>query len=171
MASTTAVKAHIGSAAGAARLTDARDGCDSRPVAVSGGSVYFHATSTTMTAAQFSERIGIEPTHAAEIGDLVGNSRFGRRYEFAIWTLERDLDDGALEPLDDALLSLLSTFDGREAVLDELRTAFDFRVQCWGSSDSPQGGFWLSPQVLQRLGQLGADLICTVYLDEAPIDR
>jgi len=133
---------------------------------VSGGTVSFNATSTTMTAAQFSERIRIERTSAAEIGDLVGDGRSGRRYEFAIWTLERDSADDAREPLDEALLSLLSVFDGRETALDELRGAFELRVQCSGSSDSSQGGFWLSPQVLQRLGRLGVDFICTVYLAE-----
>lgn len=129
----------------------------------------FNATSTTMTAAQFAARTGIEPSHMAEIGDLVGNGRSGRRYEFAIWTLERDCADDAREPLDEALSLLLSTFDGRETVLDEFRAAFDLRVQCSGSSDSSQGGFWLSPQVLQRLGRLGVDFICTVYLDENSI--
>ncbi len=128
--------------------------CDACAVSVSDGTVSFNATSTTMTAAQFSERIRLEATEAAEIGDLVGNGRSGRRYEFAIWTLEQDSTDGAREPLDEALLALLSKFDGREAALDELRGAFELRVQCSGSSDSSQGGFWLSPQVLQRLGQL-----------------
>ncbi len=126
----------------------------------------FHATSRTMTATQFSECIGIEPTYIAEIGDLVGNGRFGRRHEFAVWTLERDCNKEAREPLDEALGSLLSMFDGRDTVLEELCAAFELRVQCWGSSDSSQGGFWLSTQVLQQLGRLGADFICTVYLAE-----
>lgn len=134
-------------------------------MAVAGGTVWFHAYSSTKTAAYFSERIGVHPTDAVEIGDLVGKGRSGRRHKEAIWSLERECSADAREPLDDALLPLLSQFDGREVILDELRSDFDLRVQCYGSSNSTQGGFWLGVPVLQRLGRLGVDLICTVYLD------
>lgn len=93
-------------------MDERRGSRDAWPVSVCGGTVSFNGTSTTMTAVHFSERIGIDPTYMAEIGDLVGNGRSGRRYEFAIWTLDRSLADDAPEPLDEALSSLLSTFDG-----------------------------------------------------------
>lgn len=134
-------------------------------MAVAGGTVWFHAYSSTKTASYFSERIGIRPTQLVEIGDPIGNGRSGRRHQEAIWTLERECSDNAREPLDEALLPLLSQFDGREDVLDELRSDFELRVQCYGSSNSVQGGFWLGVPVLQRLGRLGVDFICTVYLD------
>lgn len=133
---------------------------------MTGGTVSFHAYSSTKTAAFFAERVGVRPTRLAEIGDLVGNGSSGRRHRDAIWTLELDCPEDAIEPLDDALLRMLSQFDGWADVIDELRSDFDLRVRCSGSSDSMQGGFWLGVPVLQRLGRLGVDFVCTVYLDE-----
>lgn len=135
-------------------------------MAVAGGNVSFHAYSSTRTAAYFAERIGVRPTRVAEIGDPVGKGIYGRRHQDAIWTLEVECPEDALEPLDAALLTLLSQFDGLEEVLDELRADFDLRVRCYGQSNSVQGGFWLGVPVLQRLGRLGVDFVCTVYLDE-----
>lgn len=60
---------------------------------------------------------------------------------------------------------MLTQFDGLDDVLDDLRSDFELRIQCYGSSNSPQGGFWLGVPALQRLGRLGVDFICTVYLD------
>jgi len=137
-------------------------------MAMTEGTVSFHAVSTTRTAAWFGEQLGMRSTRSAEIGELVGNGRYGRRHEFAIWTLERDFDNDSAEPLNDALLALLSEFDGREDVLDGLREDHDLRVQCHGSSASSQGGFWPAPEVLQRLGRLGVDFTCTVYLADCP---
>lgn len=135
-------------------------------MAVAGGNVSFHAYSSTRTAAYFAERVGVRPTRVAEIGDPMGRGTSGRRHQDAIWTLELECPERAIEPLDDALMTLLSHFDGLEDVLDELRSEFDLRVRCYGSSDSTQGGFWLGVPVLQRLGRLGVDFVCTVYLDE-----
>ena len=66
--------------------------------------VSFSAVGTTKTAASFSERIGLRPTRLAEIGDLRGNGRFGRRHETALWWLDQECRVGAREPPDDALL-------------------------------------------------------------------
>jgi len=90
-------------------------------MAMTEGTVSFHAVSTTRTAAWFGERLGMR-----------------------------------------------SEFDGREDVLDGLREDHDLRVQCHGSSASSQGGFWPAPEVLQRLGRLGVDFTCTVYLADCP---
>ncbi len=134
-------------------------------MSVAGGMVSFSAVSSTKTAAYFAERIGVQPTGLAEIGDLKGNGRFGHRHQVAIWWLEQDCSDDAIEPLNDALLQLLSRFDDARDVLEELRSDYQLRVQCHGSSDSEQGGLWLGVPVLQRLSRLGVDFTCTVYLE------
>ena len=133
------------------------------------GRVSFEALGTVETAAYVTERLGLAPTKAAEIGDLVGRGPTGRRYEVSLWSLDQYFDREGLEPLDRALSCLLAAFDGKEAVLDELSRSFEMRVRCYGSSDSTQGGFWLSADVMDRLGRLGrfgVSFYCTVYLDD-----
>jgi len=150
---------------------DARRGpCHAAVVAVVEGMVAFNV-STSHTAESFSQRVGVQPTTAKEVGDPVGNGRSGRRHTFALWRLEYDYDDDTPNPLNDALLDLLTKFDGREEALDELRDSFELGVQCHGTSNSPQGGFWLSPEVLRRMGRLGVDFMCTVYCDGDELDR
>lgn len=134
-------------------------------MAVADGRVTFVAKSMTRTAAWFGERIGLEPAHSWEIGDLVGNGSTGRRHTGAGWTLERDLAEGP-EPLNAALLDLLTTFDGQEDRLGELSESFELELWCYVSSDSTQGGFWLGPEVTGRLGRLGLQFYCTVHLDD-----
>lgn len=122
----------------------------------------FEALSTVRTAASFTEQMGLQPTAAREIGEPRGKYGRGRPSEHAVWSLQRD--GSGIEPLDDALLSLLKEFDGRGDLLDVLRASFELRVRCYGSSDSEQGGFWLSGEVMRRLGRLGVEFHCTVYL-------
>lgn len=81
-----------------------------------------------------------------------------------MWSLTRDYANGP-NPLNDALLSLLLEFDGLDEQVNALHEEFEIRVRCWGSSDSEQSGFWLSSEVTRRLGQLGMEFYCTVYLE------
>lgn len=78
--------------------------------------------------------------------------------QVAIWLLDQDCSDDASEPLNDALLQLLSRFDDAQDVLEELRADYELRVQCHGSSNSEQGGFWLGVPVLQRLSRLSGPI-------------
>ena len=110
-----------------------------------------------------TEHLGLTPTTAREVGEPRGRYGRGRPSDNAIWSLDRDGE--GIEPLDGALAALLREFDGREELLDGLRDSCLLRVRCYGSSDSEQGGFWLSPEVMQGLGRLGVEFHCTVYLD------
>jgi hypothetical protein len=90
----------------------------------------------------------------------------GRRPEYATWTLAVDTTED-LEPFDAALTRLLGILQPVKEQLGRIRPFCDFRLVCFGSSDSTQGGFWLSPECLAGLGWLGADVLFTVYLDES----
>lgn len=139
-------------------------------MSVTDGSVSFNAQSRTCTAASFTDRVGLTPTVAREIGDPVGNGRSGRKMTEARWTLQVDYDTADGVQLDQALLDLLSRFDDHLDELDLLRHDFDCWIQFHGSSNSVQGGFSLSPATLGKLGRLGVELLGTVYLTEPPTE-
>jgi hypothetical protein len=127
--------------------------------------------SDVITAASIGALIGSDPTTSWEVGELVGNGRSGRRHENAGWVLDV-FDDTSPEPLDGAVRSLVDALEGRKGGLDAIRANCTLRVRCYGSSDSGQGGFWLSPETVQRLGSLGVEFFCTIYLEQAdPEDR
>jgi hypothetical protein len=140
--------------------------CEAPGMVVADGLASFIARSSTESSASFTARLGLVPTQSWEIGDAVGNGRSGRTHVDAGWVLDAELP-GEAEPLDAALASLLRQFDGREAALDELRRTFQMHVRCYGSSDSEQGGFWLSAGVIRQLGRLGVEFFCTVYLENS----
>lgn len=135
-------------------------------MAVGEGQVSFVAISTVATAAAFTEAVGVQPTFTTEVGGPRGNGRSGRRSEVALWTLDREFD-GGVNPVDEALVALLSAFDGAEERLDAVRDSYELRVSWWGTSNSEQGGFWFSLPVVQRTARLGAEVHGTVYFDAA----
>ena len=87
-----------------------------------------------------------------------------------MWALIRDYADGP-NPLNDAVLSLLSESDDLDQQVNALHEEFEIRVRCWGASDSERGGFWLSSEVTRRLAQLGMEVHCTVYIEAREIRR
>jgi hypothetical protein len=135
-------------------------------VSVKDGEASFDADSTTMTAQEFSSRIGVAPPTSAEIGDPVGRGRSGRRHTTASCSWDFSCGDGARAPLDAVLGMLIETLEPALPVLDEMRGIWTDEVGCHGSSNSEQGGFWLGRPVADGLSRLGAAFFCTVYLAE-----
>jgi hypothetical protein len=135
-------------------------------VAVTGGKASFVAKSQTASAADFGRRIGVQASRAWELGDP-GREPASKR-DHAAWILDRDLEVED-QSLDVGLLQLLALFDGHEAEIKALGADYDMYVQCYASSDSTQGGFVLGSTVMRRMGQLGLDLLCTVYLADEDV--
>jgi len=133
-------------------------------MAVSGGRVSFVARSRTASAAEFTRRLGLQPSQSWELGERSRLSDSDR--DHAAWIVDRDLEVEE-QSLDAGLLRLLAIFDGREADLAELSHEYEMSVHCYGASDSTQGGFVMGSQVMRRMGELGLDLLCTIYLEEA----
>lgn len=132
-------------------------------MAVTGGKASFVAKSKTASAADFGRRIGVQSSRAWELGDPARQPA-GKR-DHAAWILDLDLEvDG--QSIDAGLLQLLAIFEGHETEIRALSADYDMYVQCYASSDSTQGGFVLGSTVMRRMGQIGLDLLCTIYLDD-----
>jgi hypothetical protein len=129
----------------------------------------FVARSTTRPARTFTEIVGVQPAEVNEVGDLASRSS-GRRYDEALWTLESEPAEGG-EALNEVCRELLSRFDGRHELVRSLRNEFTMQLRCWGTSDSGQGGFWLSAEVVQGIAALGCEFYCTVYFDDDAADQ
>jgi hypothetical protein len=127
------------------------------------GLVSFTALSEERSAAWFAEQLGITPSGTWEAGDLAGPS--GRRHPHSGWSLDFRSDNDT-EPFDAVLLRLIQVLSPHKDQLLRLHDSFHYRIVCSGSSDSTQGGFWLSPECLAGLGWLGAELLITVSLDD-----
>ena len=127
------------------------------------GKASFVMRSDVALPASVTAALGVVPTSSWEPGDLVGNGYSGRRHTDAGWMLETEFEDTA-EPWDAALLALTEPLRDRVEIIDELRASWSATVWCSGDSDSSQGGFWLSPEVMRRLGLLGVAFAGTICL-------
>ncbi len=111
--------------------------------------------------------LGVEPTTVFEFGDPWPSKRRADRVRsHGAWIYEEprtvadDEDPHGME----SLVRLAERF---EPVSDELRVLaerFDVRVLMLGFSDSDQGGFFVGPETMRRLGSLHAAFVPTVYL-------
>jgi hypothetical protein len=125
--------------------------------------VSFTILSDQRTAAWITEQLGIAPTDTLEAGE--SRRAGGHRYEHAGWTLDIERQDDS-EPFDAALKRLIDILQPHKQQLAAIRPLCHFRLVCSGSSDSTQGGFWLSPECLAGVGWLGAEILFTVYLED-----
>jgi hypothetical protein len=138
-------------------------------MAVTDVEVVFHATSATHSAAELTSSLEIDPTTSWERGDTLPRRSGYRRT--SDWMLEIESDD-PMEPLNAALAELLAKLAPADAAVMEARAHYEICIRCSGTATSPQGGFYLSPEVVIGLGALGVEFLCTIYFDyEAEADR
>ena len=128
--------------------------------------------STSRSVAEITALLQITPTRAGDRGDPIrvhqSGVGAGRRNETTVWTLECEPpnpesgdDDGVA-----SLSALVAALVGKEAILAELRGVGCTTTVWWyGCSDSEQGGFVLSTELLRELAGLGCDLFGSVYLE------
>lgn len=114
--------------------------------------------SETVTAAEVTAALGIEPTRSSE--------RAGSTKPRSHWTLdvaEVDPDDaGGFE----AVARLVGLLRDRADALAALRPACETIIWWSGDSDGTQGGFVIPAALLVDLAALGCDLYGTAYLAE-----
>ena len=118
--------------------------------------------SSTLTAAEITERLGREPTRSFEKGTLMSprNPR-SRRHEEALWILESDLPDGS------SVQAQLEWAAGTVAALrDQLASlpASWVDVSIGWEPPGEQNGFTLHRELLAKLEGVPLDIVFDVYV-------
>lgn len=131
------------------------------------------------TVAEITALIGLSPTEWGDAGERTPAGRAGRRYapEYltypsTYWSLTANADSGGSVDYSgfDAVEALVERLLPRADAVAELRR--DAQLVMWwsGASDSTQGGFVMTAELLAGSATLGCELRGTAYIDEEPDD-
>ena len=111
---------------------------------------YFHITGPG-THQQVTERLGLEPSEAWNIGD---EGPRGQARRFMSWRLSSGLDDK--EPLERHIQSLLLLLGRKAEALRTLWIEYDLTLQCVGYFPASGHGVHFDREQLRQAAQLGA---------------
>ncbi|HEX4443193.1 MAG TPA: hypothetical protein VHZ81_06450 [Galbitalea sp.] len=129
--------------------------------------------------------LGIEPDWSAEKGDLrprqgdTGSEPIRRRvYDTSMWVLEVDSNPGTKMAVDDddakgfaTLQVLVDRLFGRGPLLAQLKQNYKVELTWYGTAGASQAGFMLPSSLLAAVGELGLDVMCTVYAHDDTSER
>lgn len=123
------------------------------------------------TAAHVSAALGLVPTSSYEFGDPHSSKSLAARGKVranSLWrfeeprTIRSEEDPHGIE----SLVRLAERFEPLADTLKALTSDYDIVVTMFGASDSSQGGLYIGPETMRRLGTLSASFMQTIYLDE-----
>lgn len=124
--------------------------------------------SDSLTSAQITDALGLQPTRTAERGGAT-SPRTKRVRDNALWALDGEPNS---DPSDQtgfgSMRNLLSVLEGKTDAIESLRRSCHIVLDWHGFSDSEQGGFVIPADVIRAAAALGCDLFGTVYLDPGP---
>lgn len=122
--------------------------------------VSLRIASETMSPAQITELVGLKASNSYAIGDIAGPLKTERTEN--LWLL--DFEGSSDASLLDQIEKLIGLLDESGFQVEELVKNATIEICCSYSSDSGQGGFVLSHQVVKRLSDIGADVSFSLYL-------
>ena len=139
-------------------------------------SLVINGTLPGSTAAEATRVLGIEPTSSFEIGDLHTNPRYaalGKVRTHSKWDFEEEETSATETDLHGmrSLDQLAERFESKAAILADLSKRYEIRIWMRGSSDSSQGGFYISTETMRRLGLLSASFSPSIWLSEEADER
>jgi hypothetical protein len=114
--------------------------------------------------------LGITPTSVWEYGDAwPSKTRSDRLRSFGQWRFEEPRTISSKEDPHgmESLVRLAERFEPVAGELGDLGPDYKVLVQMMGHSDSEQGGFYIGPDTMRRLGLLHAAFMPDVYLQAA----
>ena len=122
-------------------------------------------TSRSLSAAQISEAIGVQPTQSFDKGSEVtirGRQRGSR--EHTMWLLESPL--ARKSPIEQHLDRIARFLQTHQSQLSSLETSCDVDAFCLYSSDNGQGSICVSKSLIQQLRDFPIDLVFDLYLSD-----
>ena len=129
-------------------------------------SASFVVTSTNLTPEEIARRLGHAPTRVHHVGDPVSRRppSSAHTHKHHYYGLHSGLRDS--QPMEAHLEALLSLLEAKAEVVAGLSREAKISFWCGFSSGNGQGGFTLSPSVLQRLARLGVEVSLDLYPPE-----
>ncbi|MCU1469873.1 MAG: hypothetical protein JWQ39_1022 [Glaciihabitans sp.] len=133
-------------------------------------------SSDTYAAADVTKFLGIDPDWSAEKGDLRPRTNGGiepirrRFYETSMWALEVDASPATMMAVDDdeskgfgTLQVLVDRLLGRGEMLAHVRQYYSAQLSWYGTAAGSQASFVLPGALIRDIGELGLDVVGTVY--------
>ncbi|WP_344011550.1 hypothetical protein [Microbacterium natoriense] len=136
------------------------------------------------SASEISELLNLEPDMHGDVGELTPAGHAGRKlkpqyltYQRTYWSIDVDSDSHRVDAEDEtgfaALTALVGLLTPRAEALVELRKDAETVLWWSGDSDSTQGGFVLTADLIGQLALLGCDIRGTAYIsvEESEVAR
>jgi Domain of unknown function (DUF4279) len=126
-------------------------------------SATFVVTSTSLTPEEIQRRLEYGPTRVHHLGEPVSSrlpsgSHTHKHHYYGLHSGLRDC-----EGMDAHLEALLDRLESKVEAIAELAREASVYFWCGFSSGNGQGGFTLSPRILQRLASLGVEVALDLY--------
>lgn len=109
---------------------------------------------------EITDTLNLNPTHVHRKGDV--RSALAAPYEADMWSLDAPLPRE--EPLEKHLLWLKEKLTPHKDYIRKLSQSYTVDVFCGYRTDSDQGGFDLSPEVLSLFSDLGIRMCVSVIV-------
>jgi len=121
----------------------------------------FTASSLSLTPEETTDLLGIAPTRSHRIGDPISPRITNAARKDHYYSLHANRPSTA--PMHEHLEVLLAQLEPRREALEQLRGQAQLCLFCGFSSSNGQGGFTLTPDLLQRISALGLELVLDLY--------
>jgi hypothetical protein len=108
---------------------------------------------------ELTKRIGIQPTEAWDVGDVVPPVHFPRKY--SAWRIQSRLPHS--EDVERHIIDVLDQIRGYDAVFREIAREGRLRMQGVGYYNEYNPGFGLEPDVVRRLAECGMTVDMDAY--------
>jgi hypothetical protein len=127
---------------------------------------YFRVAGEVLPLEEITSSFGLEPSECWRKGDP---GQYTAQRSDSGWCLRSPLPSSNLR-IDEHIAALLPILEARREEVRELGERFETFIVCVGHYRDSSPGFFLSKNVIGRLGVLGLSLDCDLYFDDGPIE-